>query len=707
LVLDVTNETVQKILFKNAEKFLERGGYKEFVMQHTPDILTIEFMDIAQHFNCEQYTEEFFNSLSNPDFFLFVKSMLAYVCSNWHPKNKIVVEIKNMHKRLGLMEIKKISAKHFGKLLSVSCIIRSSTEKLSKISGFRWHCLSCEFENGLFRYNSDFISRSSVKIICPKCASRRYKEISKLRETIQRIKVEETTETSEVTQKTHSIYGQMRNEIINTFANTNLNVGDRCILTGYLVDNPSVKGTLVTSYFLEIVEVERDSEVEVVKTVTKDEEKKILEEVKQPYFIEKLQRSIAPKIQGYDDAKTSLILQELSGINQEIRVWNDPTIKKQFIHIIFAGDPATAKTQLVKFMQKVSPKMRFASGDQSSIAGLIGSVYQDSMMANDWTLSAGALSLANGGTIGIDELNKFDKNELSRLNQILTDYAISIDKAKINTTLYTEVKLLGIMNPMGDEWDSKSISRQKILQLNLKKAFITRITMIFPFFEDDLTQDKDVEIALLRQSGEKVEKDIYPLEFIKKFFIYAKRKKVRWDNHYVVKKKMEFYNKIFKPKIKSEILDIDDGEGYSRTELPSKMRVFDSYEAILSGLARLNIDETEYCQPKESHYELVDYFLEKYYLNMFYKKQESYWEGVGIKTAIIKFKQKDKVDALLDHMKSNPDGFPENVFEHQTLFDWWNKKYQDSNKHSFDRLIEKLKMSGDIYEIKSGFYRVM
>jgi len=48
------------------------------------------------------------------------------------------------------------------------------------------------------------------------------------------------------------------------------------------------------------------------------------------------------------------------------------------INVLLLGDPGTAKSQLLKFVEKVSPIAVYTSGKGSSAAGLTASVQRDS-----------------------------------------------------------------------------------------------------------------------------------------------------------------------------------------------------------------------------------------------------------------------------------------------------------------------------------------
>jgi len=75
------------------------------------------------------------------------------------------------------------------------------------------------------------------------------------------------------------------------------------------------------------------------------------------------------------------------------------------INVLFCGDPGTAKSQFLKYIEKIANRAIFTTGQGASAVGLTAYV-QKSPSSKEWTLEAGALVLADKGVCLIDEFDK-------------------------------------------------------------------------------------------------------------------------------------------------------------------------------------------------------------------------------------------------------------------------------------------------------------
>lgn len=683
------------VLFDAVSHWFDITGKQTEIIIKKPNFIGIDFLELSHTFQAGKYTSFFYTLFEDVDGFDFLLSLFDNVITTFYP-TKYYLYFKNLKKLYEFTGIRHLNPEvHTGKILCVRAVLRSVTEKLNKIDALSYTCPACGAVDYIALL-SDFMFLGNTR--CKVCKKRIMKFDKEIKKQVIRVKIEEPTESSETHRKSCYVYGELKAGVVDYYISQNINAGDRVILIVKLVNNPTVKGMAISQFFFNIYSIEKDREREEQYSITNEDIKKLIDESKKEGFVKKLISSIAPQIEGYDDVKLGLLIQENSGTNEDVNVWEEPTVNKNQVHIILAGAPASGKTFLSKFLLNVSPKSYFASGDQSSIAGLLGTVYQDPMLQNEWSLSAGAFAIANGGTIIIDELNKLDSKEISRLNQVLSDYKVSFDKAKVNTTIYTVVKLLGIMNPIGDTWKkSDGLTQQKIIQLNLKRAFTTRVSLIFPFYEDDLDTSDKVERALKRKKGMLNTDEYFSEDFLRKYFSYVKKKKVVFNNDELIQKQKEFYEKIYEPKLKEHI-KAESNNGNSNTEQPAKMRVLNSYEALLSGLARTNINEGDTCSPLPNHYEIVEYLLQEYYLSMFFKTEAKYWEQAGVNIQVVNLGKLNALELFMEWIKGT-----KKEYNYQEMADKW-FELTNEPETKFAKVFERLNTQGDILKMGNDRY---
>jgi DNA replication licensing factor MCM5 len=87
-------------------------------------------------------------------------------------------------------------------------------------------------------------------------------------------------------------------------------------------------------------------------------------------------KSIAPSIFGSVDIKKAIACLLFGGSR---KVLPDGLTRRGDINVLLLGDPGTAKSQLLKFVERVSPIAVYTSGKGSSAAGLTASVMRDSV----------------------------------------------------------------------------------------------------------------------------------------------------------------------------------------------------------------------------------------------------------------------------------------------------------------------------------------
>lgn len=126
------------------------------------------------------------------------------------------------------------------------------------------------------------------------------------------------------------------------------------------------------------------------------------------------------------------------------------------INVLLCGDPGTAKSQFLKYMEKTAPRSVFTTGQGASAVGLTAYV-QRHPVTKEWTLEAGALVLADRGVCLIDEFDKVSRGlDLFFLQARCSFHSVThIEPNKNSNTVYIV------------EW---IFNRQHFVKRNLKRC---------------------------------------------------------------------------------------------------------------------------------------------------------------------------------------------------------------------------------------------
>ena len=184
--------------------------------------------------------------------------------------------------------------------------------------------------------------------------------------------------------------------------------------------------------------------------LTEEDERKIRQLAKDPKIVDKIIASIAPSIYGHTDIKTAVALSLFGGVSKEAQ--GKHSIRGD-INVLLLGDPGTAKSQILKYVEKTAHRAVFATGQGASAVGLTASVRRDPM-TSEWTLEGGALVLADKGTCLIDEFDKMNDQDRTSIHEAMEQQTISISKAGIVTTLQARCAIVAAANPIGGRYNS-------------------------------------------------------------------------------------------------------------------------------------------------------------------------------------------------------------------------------------------------------------
>ncbi|KAL8931881.1 MAG: hypothetical protein Q9211_006669 [Gyalolechia sp. 1 TL-2023] len=184
--------------------------------------------------------------------------------------------------------------------------------------------------------------------------------------------------------------------------------------------------------------------------LTEEDEREIRALSRDPRIVDKIIASMAPSIYGHTDIKTAVALSLFGGVSKEAQ--GKLNIRGD-INILLLGDPGTAKSQVLKYVEKTAHRAVFATGQGASAVGLTASVRRDPITA-EWTLEGGALVLADRGTCLIDEFDKMNDQDRTSIHEAMEQQTISISKAGIVTTLHARCAIIAAANPIGGRYNS-------------------------------------------------------------------------------------------------------------------------------------------------------------------------------------------------------------------------------------------------------------
>lgn len=317
------------------------------------------------------------------------------------------------------------------------------------------------------------------------------------------------------------------------------------------------------------------------------EEQEFLELSRRPDLYELFVQCIAPSIYGNADIKKAIACLLMGGSK---KILPDGMRLRGDINILLLGDPGTAKSQLLKFVEKVAPIAIYTSGKGSSAAGLTASVQRDAS-TREFYLEGGAMVLADSGVVCIDEFDKMRDEDRVAIHEAMEQQTISIAKAGITTILNARTSVLAAANPLFGRYDDLKTPGENI---DFQTTILSRFDMIF-IVRDEHERGRDERIAKhvmnIHMNGHNpnsltnaAEKDSpIPLEKMKRYISYCKAQcapvlsaaaSERLSSHFIA--------------LRSQLQSSETAAGV-RSSIPITVRQLEAIVRITESLAKLSL----------------------------------------------------------------------------------------------------------------------
>ncbi|KAF3828846.1 hypothetical protein GH733_003110 [Mirounga leonina] len=377
---------------------------------------------------------------------IFDEAALEVVLAMYPKYDRIASHIHVRISHLPLVEeLRSLRQLHLNQLIRTSGVVTSCTGVLPQLSMVKYNCNKCNFVLGPFCQSQNQEVKPGS---CPECQSAGPFEVN-MEETIyqnyQRIRIQESPGKVAAGRLPRSKDAILLADLVDS-----CKPGDEIELTGIYHNN--YDGSLNTANGFPVF-----ATVILANHVAKKDNK--------------IFASIAPSIYGHEDIKRGLALALFGGEPK------NPGGKHKVrgdINVLLCGDPGTAKSQFLKYIEKVSSRAIFTTGQGASAVGLTAYV-QRHPVSREWTLEAGALVLADRGVCLIDEFDKMNDQDRTSIHEAMEQQSISISKAGIVTSLQARCTIIAAANPIGGRYDPSLTFSENV---DLTEPIISRFDVL-------------------------------------------------------------------------------------------------------------------------------------------------------------------------------------------------------------------------------------
>jgi len=403
---------------------------------------------------------------------IFDEAAKSVVLNMFPQYERITKEVRVRISDLPLVEdLRSLRQLHLNQLIRTSGVVSGSSGVLPQLYMVKFDCTKCGYVLGPFYQSQNEELKAGT---CPECQSLGPFEINQtetLYKNYQRITIQEAPGKVTAGRLPRSKDALLMGDLCDT-----CKPGDEIELTGvysnsYDTSLNTKNGFPIFATIIIANHIVRHDQKSEADRMTDDDIKAITALSKDERIGERIIASIAPSIFGHEDIKRALALALFGGVSK------NPQEKHKVrgdINVLLCGDPGTAKSQFLKYVEKIAPRAIFSTGQGASAVGLTAYV-QRSPLTKEWTLEAGALVLADKGVCLIDEFDKMNDQDRTSIHEAMEQQSISISKAGIVTSLQARCAVLAAANPIGGRYDASMTFSENV---DLTEPILSRFDIL-------------------------------------------------------------------------------------------------------------------------------------------------------------------------------------------------------------------------------------
>lgn len=516
-------------------------------------------------------------------------SLLSSLDKDYASKiQEVSVRVRGLGKKISIRDIK---SSLLGRLVCFEGVVVRISEIKSILSKGVFRCKTC---GRVYEEPQTGMILKAPR--CEVCGTSRLANFELLQDQsrfidYQEIRVQEKPEDLPAGVMPHSISLRLTGDLTDR-----VRPGDRVQITGVVVAMPDrhpVKNLQYSTFTLtiEVNYIEALTQELGEVTVSPEEERKIREMGRDPWIYQKLIRSIAPSIYGLEEVKEAILLQMVGGVR---RTYPDGVAVRGDINLLLIGDPGTAKSQLLKYVQRIAPRGLYTSGRGVTAAGLTAAVVRDK--TGSFTLEAGAVVLADKGIAAIDEFEKMKAEDRVSIHEAMEQQTVSVAKGGIVATLNARTAILAAANPVYGRYDDSLNFSENV---DLPSTLLSRFDLYF-IIKDRPDKEGDAKLSdhILQLHMETYDygDQTIPPSMLRKYLAYSKKITPKLSPEAT-------------ERIKNFFLQLRSSSQEANAPIPITPRHLESLIRLSVARARVLLKEEVTVEDAEAAIRLMDYSL--------------------------------------------------------------------------------------------------